>query len=125
MWGLPPPIVGLIILIAFLPMFVIVRQSGAMRSKLERYVAAPPSPTEPQLPPEVRAIFDEAKARATAVPTDAQAIALEYGQHVPAPNRENLVRLVYYTAGCAQGMHPRQAVDYASKMWAQTRESSR
>ncbi len=74
----------------------------------------------PQLPPEVRAIFDEAKARATALPTDAQAIALEYRQHVPAPNRENLVRLVYYTAGCAQGMDPRDAIRYAGKMWADT-----
>ena len=39
---------------------------------------------------------------------------------VPPLYRENLVRLVYFTAGCAQGMDPRDAIRYAGKMWAQT-----
>ena len=68
----------------------------------------------------MQAYFDEAKARATALPTDALAIALYYRQQVAQPYRENLVRLVYFTAGCALGMDPREAVRYASKMWAET-----
>ena len=79
-----------------------------------------PSSAGPQLPPEVRVLYEEAKARATALPTDAQAIALDYGRRVAQPYRENLVRLVYFTAGCGQGMDPREAVLYAGTMWAQT-----
>ena len=90
-----------------------------LESKLKRY-AATPSSTGPQLPPEVRAVYAEAKARATALPKDAQAIALDYSQQVAQPYRENLVRLVYFAAGCAQGMDPREAVRYAGTMWAQT-----
>jgi len=88
-------------------------------SRLRRY-AAGPSSTGPQLAPEVRSVYDEAKARATAIPRDAQAIALDYSRQVPPLYRENLVRLVYFTAGCAQGMDPRDAIRYAGKMWAQT-----
>ena len=88
-------------------------------SRLRRY-AAGPSPTSPQLPAEVRSVYDEAKARAAAIPSDAQAIALDYSRQVPPLYRENLVRLVYFTAGCAQGMDPRDAIRYAGKMWAQT-----
>ena len=88
-------------------------------SKLRRY-AAGASSTGPQLPPEVRSVYDEAKARASALPRDAQAIALDYSRQVPPLYRENLVRLVYFTAGCAQGMDPRDAIRYAGKMWAQT-----
>jgi hypothetical protein len=94
------------------------RRSSSLESKLKGY-AAGPSSNVPHLPPEVRAIFDEAKGRATALPTDAQAIALNYSRQVPPPNRENLVRLIYFTAGCAQGMDPRDAIRYAAKMWAQ------
>ena len=88
-------------------------------SRLRRY-AAGPSSTGPHLAPEVRSVYDEAKARATAIPRDAQAIALDYSRQVPPLYRENLVRLVYFTAGCAQGMDPRDAIRYAGKMWAQT-----
>jgi hypothetical protein len=73
-----------------------------------------------ELPPEVRAVFAEAKARATAIPSDARAIALDYSRQVPPAYRENLVRLVYFTVGSAQGMDPRDAVRYAGTMWAQT-----
>ena len=88
-------------------------------SRLRRY-AAGPSSTGPQLAPEVRSVYDEAKARATAIPRDAQAIALDYSRQVPPLYEENLVRLVYFTAGCAQGMNPRDAIRYAGEMWAQT-----
>ena len=91
----------------------------SLESKLKRY-AGGPSSTASQLPPEVRAVYDEAKARATAIPKDAQAIALDYSRQVAPAYRENLVRLVYFTVGCAQGMDSRDAVRYAGKMWAQT-----
>jgi len=116
---LPFPLVGLIFLIFVVPTFLFLRRSRAVQSKLRRY-GATPSSAGPQMPPEVRAIYAEAKARATALPTDAQAIALDYRRQVAPPYRENLVRLVYFTAGCAQGMDPRDAVRYAGKMWAQT-----
>lgn len=108
-----------LIILLVAPFVILRRQPASPESKLRRYGASA-SAAGPQLPPDVRALYEEAKARATAIPRDAQAIALDYGQRVAQPYRENLVRLVYYTAGCAQGMDPREAIRYAGKIWAQT-----
>ncbi|MDQ6712715.1 MAG: hypothetical protein M3Z28_05935 [Candidatus Dormibacteraeota bacterium] len=88
-----------------------------LESKLKRYAA---SSTGSKLPPEVQAVYDDARHRAGALPTDAEAIASALRQQVPPQYRENLVRLVYFTASCAQGMDPIAAIRYAGKMWAQT-----
>lgn len=76
MYGLPLPFRGLIFLILLVPVFFILRRSAGLRSKLKR-LPPPPSSSGSQLPPEVRAVYAEAKARATALPADAQAIALD------------------------------------------------
>jgi hypothetical protein len=112
-------VLGLIVVAVIAPILIIRRQSSAVQSKLERYAATPP--TSPKLPPEVESVYGEAKARAIAIPRDAQAIALDYRQQVPPPYRENLVRLVYFSAGCAQGMSPLDAIRYATEMWARTK----
>jgi len=117
-YGLPLAVLGPIFLIVLVSLLVIRRRSAGVQSQLERYAAATPSSAGSQLPPEVQAIYNEAKARATALPRDAQAIALDYRQHVAEPYRENLVRLVFVTAGLAQSMDPREAIRYAATMWA-------
>jgi hypothetical protein len=103
-YGLPLAVLGAIILICIFPLLLITRRSSTVRSKLERYVAATPSPADQQFPPEVQAVFAEAKAQATALPGDARAIGLTHYRQVAEPYRENLVRLVYFTAASAQGM---------------------
>jgi hypothetical protein len=118
-YDLPLAVLGPIILICVFLLLVIRLRSSKVRSELERY-AATHAPAGSQKPPEVQAIYDEAKARAAALPRDAQAIALSYRQQVPEPYRENLVRLVFLTAGLEQGMDPRAAIRYAASMWAQT-----
>jgi hypothetical protein len=69
----------------------------------------------------VRAIYDEARARATALSKDAPAIALALRQQVAQPYRENLLRLTYFTASSAQGLDPTDAIRYAGEVWAQTK----
>jgi hypothetical protein len=118
-YGLPLAVLGPLILFCVVSLLVIRLRSSKVRTELERY-AATHAPAGSQKPPEVQAIYNEAKARATALPRDAMAIALNYRQQVPEPYRENLVRLVFFTAGLAQGMDPREAIRYAGSMWAQT-----
>jgi hypothetical protein len=106
-------IIGLVLVV------LAARRSRVLQSKLTEYAARRPETSG--RPPEVQVVFDEALARATAQPRDAQAIALALMPRVPDPDRENLVRLVFLTAALAQNMDPRAAITYTSKMWAQTR----
>ena len=66
------------------------------------------------MPADVRATFNEARARATARPDDAPAIAAELGQRVPAAYRPRLVRIIYLRAGLKRGMSTLEAIRYAT-----------
>ena len=112
-WDPPPQITIPVLLMIGATIVLMWRSYRVMDSKLSRYASTPR--TQAQLPPEVKAVYDEARARATPEPVDAPKIAQELGPQVPDRYRGNLVRLIYFSAGCAQGMDPRDAVHYAER----------
>ena len=112
-WDPPPQITIPVLLMIGATIVLMWRSYRVMDSKLSRYTSAPP--IQAQLPPEVKTVYEEARIRATREPVDAPKIAQELGPQVPESYRGNLARLIYFSASCAQGMDPRDAVHYAER----------